>query len=162
MAVLDAVPGLEVTVHINGASATEYDDPEGNDSYGLCTVTKYIESAEGTEFSIVTQVKHNYAWGYRGHELVTHVSIDGRHCRATRIFPSSVLTVTRDTGVVERQPDTQQWVLRKYRFAAITTGTCCISPIGSMADATQSRQPQQHIHLQREMLCTTLAQSRWK
>lgn len=162
MAVLDGVPGLEVAVHINGASAPEYDDPEGDGSHGPSTVTKYIESVEGAEFSIVTEVKHNYAWGYRNHELVTYVSIDGKHRRATRILQSSKPAVIRETGVTERQPDTQQWVLRKYRFAAVTTGMGCISLMGSLTNTTQSIQLQQHIHLQRMKLCMTLVQLLWK
>ncbi|KAJ1553047.1 hypothetical protein HK405_009121, partial [Cladochytrium tenue] len=63
MAVIDVVPGLQVTIEVDGATATEYDDPkrdkwqiphldvaENDDDTPPAYVVKYIESKPGASF----------------------------------------------------------------------------------------------------------------
>ncbi|KAH7039982.1 uncharacterized protein B0I36DRAFT_357345 [Microdochium trichocladiopsis] len=121
MAVIDRVPGIEVVVKVKGSTAAEHDDPEGNDSYGPDTVTKYIESVDGAEFSVVTEVKAEYDWNQPNHYVSHYVHVDGICMRNTRLSQQDVSLPYEVDGRKERQPGAEDWVLRKFKFAPVTT-----------------------------------------
>jgi hypothetical protein len=88
MAILDKLPGIEVSIHVNGAPLPEYDDDDDDDELyeaipGLArewkdarTVCKYIEAATDTEFSIV--ISSDYAFGATSPGLTCPISMDGK------------------------------------------------------------------------------------
>jgi len=64
MAIFSGVPDIEVTIHQNGAAMDEYDDNESHEVEGELkeyqaskTVSKYIESRTGQEFSVEVRAK---------------------------------------------------------------------------------------------------------
>lgn len=58
MAVVDAVPGVEVSIWINGQPVTEYEDvgEEVDGPMAPKTVVKYIEAISDTEFGVNVSV----------------------------------------------------------------------------------------------------------
>ncbi|KAK7756490.1 hypothetical protein SLS62_001324 [Diatrype stigma] len=68
MAVLDKVPGIEVTVQINGQDVVEYNDPDASEfDATFPTSSKYIECVDDAEFAVQYHVTNEYKWGYKDH-----------------------------------------------------------------------------------------------
>lgn len=77
MAVLEAIPGIKVTVRINGVDCPEYDDldvPEQQLSHP--TSSKYIESPDNAEFTLCIGVNKDYDWGDKSDCLVFAIRVD--------------------------------------------------------------------------------------
>ena len=87
MAVVDGLPGVEVTVKVGGRKAVEYDDPDAADAVDTLpnpackTTSKYIESVDNAEFALLLNISHSYDWGYRDHSLSVHLFVDGQQVR---------------------------------------------------------------------------------
>ncbi|KAJ1338653.1 hypothetical protein MN608_01514 [Microdochium nivale] len=120
MAVISGVPGLRATVRVNGAALVEYDDTESEPSPSG-TVTKYIESVDGAEFTILTEVLDEYTWGYKDHELIINVFLDGK-CLSGRVLQESSSQMQFNcSGTKVKMADTNQWMLRNFKFAPLNT-----------------------------------------
>lgn len=122
MAVLDDIPGIKVAVVVGGNEVTEYDDPNAadQDQPAYPTSTKYIECADGAEFSIKLYVNHNYAWGYRDHALKVRPLIDGKRMDGT-IVREDHAECTHIRGYSFLSATTNQWQLQKWKFSNIST-----------------------------------------
>ncbi|KXJ96433.1 hypothetical protein Micbo1qcDRAFT_170261 [Microdochium bolleyi] len=120
MAVISNVPGIRVTVRVNGEPLTEYDDPEG-ESNECGTVTKYIEATDGAEFTVVTEVLDDYNWDYKNHELGNRIYVDGKLMRAKQLRQSMSTKMLEVSGTKEKLPNTGQWMFRRFKFAPINT-----------------------------------------
>lgn len=126
MAVLDKIPGIEVTVQINGQDVVEYDDPDASELDKSCpTSSKYIESIDDAEFTIQYKVTNEYRWGYKKHRLSFIPSVDGFPISG-RLFsedkPVSGCHIAQTTGATYTDAETRQTHLRKCRFSTISTG----------------------------------------
>ncbi|KAI0904919.1 hypothetical protein F4823DRAFT_567278 [Ustulina deusta] len=79
MAIIQGLPGLEVTIYTNGCIATEYDDLSRVDNVLQCpkVVTKYIECKDNEQFRIHVKVTEEYSWGFENHFLNFAAVIDG-------------------------------------------------------------------------------------
>ncbi|OTB08527.1 hypothetical protein M426DRAFT_317152 [Hypoxylon sp. CI-4A] len=124
MAVLDHVPGIEVTVQVNGRTATEYDPPDIPDDEEEAIATKYIECIDGANFSIDTRVTWDYDWGYRNHMLKFRYYVDGAYTRGKVIDTSKIrngVASSLSDGRRSYCPRTHQWVHQRYQFSAINT-----------------------------------------
>lgn len=77
MAVIDEVPGMEVTVVVDGKPLHEYTDEEDGDKKPESpTKTVYIESREDQAFHIDFEVRYgNFA--YKGDQLAWELYLDG-------------------------------------------------------------------------------------
>ncbi|KAK6955945.1 hypothetical protein Daesc_003592 [Daldinia eschscholtzii] len=128
MAILSEHPGLEVTVRVNGLTATEYDcsyDLESHvgedfDEDTLCV--KYIESSDDTMYYISLKVTQDYPWGYKDHCLHAVVFIDGQWVKAEYCHD-----INTDSGDWERyvnyrvtEDSRDNFVKQYFRFAPIT------------------------------------------
>lgn len=124
MAVLDGVPGIEVTIQVNGQDVVEYDDPDASELDAPCpTLSKYIECIDGTEFVIQYKVTNYYKWGYKNHCLHFRPWADG--CRLSgKVFLETDLAKgsMHTKGVHEFDARTNQHYLRKCKFSTISTG----------------------------------------
>ena len=123
MAILDAVPGIKVTVRVGNADCVEYDDPDPENPQGssfTCpTSIKYIEAITDAEFGIRYAVDSSYAWGYRNHILELSIRIDGKH------FTSPFLSPDYPKGCrlsMDERTDDGRWVRRKPKFSPVSTG----------------------------------------
>ncbi|KAI1428551.1 hypothetical protein F5Y12DRAFT_711187 [Xylaria sp. FL1777] len=125
MAVLDEVPGIEVSILVNGQKAIEYVDPhaskldlDGHLKYPV--VTKYIESIDDAEFSVKLAVDDDvYAWDEIKHGLAIKVEVDGsliQHCLMTRDSEDHLIK-----GQNMYSEESQQWYCRTMKFSAIST-----------------------------------------
>ncbi|TGJ83159.1 hypothetical protein E0Z10_g5611 [Xylaria hypoxylon] len=88
MAIIQGLPGLEVTIYTNDGTSKEYDDPSGADEVERCSrvVTKYIECKDDQLFGIHLKATEEYSWGFKDHVLNFAAVIDGiwakgEHCR---------------------------------------------------------------------------------
>lgn len=131
MAVLDEVPGVEITVQVAGRDATEYDDPdaaqrEPSEAAEVPTSIKYIECVGGAEFTITTRVQNTYGWGYMNHSLSSNVYVDGKSVNGHLISQSHLyngLNTRITKGNTAYDHTTGQWLLQRFKFSAISTGT---------------------------------------
>ncbi|KAI1738370.1 hypothetical protein F4680DRAFT_188973 [Xylaria scruposa] len=127
MAILDDVPGVEVTVRVAGKEAVEY-DPDEEERHSLVesatspTTTKYIESIDGAHFSIKIAASHRYAWGYKDHSLAFAVYIDGNPI-LSRLISNPGDMIIRDQNAF--CSESQQWKRYKLGFSAVSTTDDC-------------------------------------
>ncbi|GAP86541.1 hypothetical protein SAMD00023353_1900340 [Rosellinia necatrix] len=126
MAVLTEVPGIEVTVNVNGQRATEYADPHASkpspEVNPSCPVSsKYIESIDNAEFSISLAATNDnvFMWNNTEYRLRADVKVD------TKWVSSSLLTRDRGRrtvrGLKQYSGESRQWHLRKLKFSPIGT-----------------------------------------
>ncbi|KAI1173287.1 hypothetical protein F4777DRAFT_600758 [Nemania sp. FL0916] len=115
MAILDEVPGIEVTVLVNGRPATEFDDP---DSCGYPVVSKYIEAIDDATFKIKVKINPDlYAWKPVSHWLRARTGIDGREISRSVIKPGTKSFSVKGEDVYdERSKDSYQ---NSFKFSAI-------------------------------------------
>jgi len=110
MAVLSALPGVEVSIVVNNEELEEWDDPNTSSVDSASnSVTKIVQSHHGAEFSIKIKVDKPAAKLCKGRDkaLSFVVSVDGRVIR--RPFfrlkdapETSVLTYARISETVTR------------------------------------------------------------
>ncbi|KAK8034030.1 hypothetical protein PG993_009025 [Apiospora rasikravindrae] len=76
MAILEEIPGLEVTVQIDGYNVREYTDPyDANRSRGACPkAVKYIESKTGANFAVCLLKEHDFQ--HLSHHIAFRVHVD--------------------------------------------------------------------------------------
>lgn len=128
MAILDEVPGIKVTVQVDGQDLTEFDDPHAADSdfkvdYECPVVSKYIESIEDAEFSIKLAIDHDvYAWGrrFRSRCLIGHAEIDGSWIDSPIIHAGDEDQVI--DGLRSYSEASKEWYLRKLKFSMTSQG----------------------------------------
>ncbi|KAK6825291.1 hypothetical protein PG987_012785 [Apiospora arundinis] len=130
MTINEDVPGIYVSVQINGADVTEYEAPDaGDDDARHPTVTKYIECVDNTHFTIRMGANRAYDWGYLNHALSLQVYVDG-HWVIGKIFknprgPDAGFFPLPEESVIcgreEINPATNEWELRTFKFASVTT-----------------------------------------
>jgi hypothetical protein len=101
MAVLDALPGLNVSIHVDGEPLPEYEDeteeetPDGDitEYQASGTVCKYVEAMSDKEFCIKITLNSPYKMDCP--TLMFRISIDGIHASAPIIkkaaFPHKLL-----------------------------------------------------------------------
>jgi len=64
MAIFDGLPGIEVAICVDGEALTEYMDADFETELGSTTVSSYIQSETGKEFSIKLIVKDPFELFY--------------------------------------------------------------------------------------------------
>ncbi|KAJ8133309.1 hypothetical protein O1611_g306 [Lasiodiplodia mahajangana] len=107
MAIIQGLPGVEVTVFTNGCTAREYDDPSGLGEVYHCqrVVTKYIECKDDEPFRIHLKVTDEYPWGFKNHFLNVAAVIDG-------IWAKGELCWQKDTEKEDWEQDISYRIVR--------------------------------------------------
>ncbi|KAI0408604.1 hypothetical protein F4802DRAFT_356268 [Xylaria palmicola] len=125
MAVLEALPGVEVTVRIAGADAVEYNNPYSEEDQSLAesgtccpTTTKYIECIDDAEFAIKIAASHDYAWGYKNHSLAYRLSVDGNTISRRAFSCPDEVIIDGKRAVC---PKSRQWSKYTLKFSAVNT-----------------------------------------
>lgn len=121
MAVLDALPGVEVSVHIDGKPVQEYEDTdeEVHGPLGPKTVVKYIEAISDAQFSINASVLpvHKECVSFRVHAdgkwITGRIYDQPKHGHAPWNKQIIGSRVTDSLG----QP-----ILRPFKFAGVNIG----------------------------------------
>ncbi|KAI0408603.1 hypothetical protein F4802DRAFT_617633 [Xylaria palmicola] len=125
MAVLSKLPGVEVTIEVNGQTATEYNDPHPPDegpeaNLEVPLISKYIECIDNTEFSIKLAIDDKvYAWDDVKHNLLIAPNIDGLRVRG-RFVNAGAGGITM-AGAENPSEGSQVWHCKKFKFSAIST-----------------------------------------
>jgi hypothetical protein len=96
MAILDAYPGLEVQIHVDGQALKEYksdiDEDPGINPENQCS--QYIESATDKEFAIHLSANQNYKWS--SPSLKCHIILDGSRMKSATIEPGRESKIIKD------------------------------------------------------------------
>ncbi|KAI0830442.1 hypothetical protein F5Y06DRAFT_206707 [Hypoxylon sp. FL0890] len=126
MAVLKEVPGIKVTVRIDGVDCTEYDDPEAAEQKSeKPTSSKYIESPDNAKFTIFVAVNTKYKWGYKNHALSFKAYVDSEWVTAPIIEEDDPLTNGQHEVLIEGMEifskDTGTWSIRGLKFSTVKT-----------------------------------------
>ncbi|KAH9207285.1 hypothetical protein DL95DRAFT_396184 [Leptodontidium sp. 2 PMI_412] len=130
MAILDRVPGLEVTVHVDGQQAQEYDDDEGEPAVlgavgwyqAARTVRKYVESISDKEFLV--QLSLDRSFKFDCPTLSCELSIDGKIVRSPVIYRKHQDSFTLDIdGIKTSAGDGKRALLKPFKFSKIETST---------------------------------------
>ncbi|OTB13518.1 hypothetical protein K445DRAFT_304301 [Daldinia sp. EC12] len=125
MAVLEEVPGVKVTVFINGKDCLEYDDPDISEQQPSCpTSSKYIESHDDTEFTIRVIIDKDYNWGNNNHSLTFTAKMDSSFMKS-RIYCKETLINGYCEDVFEGKDtfceNTSSWLCRRFKFSTVKT-----------------------------------------
>lgn len=127
MAVIDDVPGITVTVQVNGQDATEYTDPHPSerdrDDAPVCPVcTKFIEAIDDTVFSVTVAVDDKiYAWRDVEHILGFFTTVDGKLRVSKGLKRGQPFAVAGGTEwLVKNSGETYY---KPFKFSRINTGT---------------------------------------
>ncbi|KAI1654261.1 hypothetical protein F4813DRAFT_210382 [Daldinia decipiens] len=126
MAVLEDVPGIEVTVQVAGIDAAEYEDPNASEQdvagANCPTSTKYIECIDGAEFAIKTRVTGDYRWSHPVTALNWDFRMDDKSTRGYVIrrgdMVNGVATKTKADDTVYCS-HTKQWIRQRFQFSAV-------------------------------------------
>ncbi|KAI0386078.1 hypothetical protein F5Y04DRAFT_115530 [Hypomontagnella monticulosa] len=130
MAVLEELPGVEITVQVAGRDATEYDHPDAREQQldgaaNVPTSNKFIECVDGSEFTITAKVRDTYKWGYKNHVLSLRFSADGKWLESPLMSQSDNYGGRLHIRVVEGHKaychQTKRWLLQRCKFSAIST-----------------------------------------
>ena len=131
MAVLNKVPGLSATIHVDGKQAVEYDDdeegetPAEGDKKAAVTITRYIESISDAEYSVNIEVERAFIFNCPALEY--RLKIDGKIISALVVKKSSrdfYLNLeqpmnTSFLGITSKQVSGRGDILSRFRFAKI-------------------------------------------
>jgi len=132
MAVLDALPYLDVSIRVAGQRVVEYDYPddlEGTSS--RYESKKYIESTSGTIFSIVTRVGEQ-AMGVFLNEppdkmMEVCVYIDGKWRHGVSVRQRTIPHFCEITGSVAASAVPGMNEMQLFKFKSVTTGMAMTS-----------------------------------
>ncbi|KAL7624014.1 hypothetical protein AAE478_005571 [Parahypoxylon ruwenzoriense] len=129
MAIVPGLPGVQVTVRVDGRDATEYNDPDvaepqqqGGGAGGASICTKFIECKDNTTFAVHLKVANQYAWGHRNHYLAMYVYLDGVWARSTVCRERDTLLGSWEGDVAYRDARTHsgQFVRQSFKFTEVT------------------------------------------
>lgn len=103
MAIIEDVPGVEISIRVAGTPAKEYVDPDPGEMPNKCFLSSvYIECVDNQPFSFHYKVDKTYDWGHKDHRLQLRFFLGAKKNKSFLVKESS----TRDrpcTGRVRRQ-----------------------------------------------------------
>ncbi|THZ28569.1 hypothetical protein D6C91_01865 [Aureobasidium pullulans] len=112
MAILDSLPGVGITVVVDGEDLHEYQDTHKND--GEETVTSYIEATSGANFAIRIKISKDTI--YKGDRLDFGVTIDGEYVDGLSMTKGCLDEII----LIEGMP-VSQGHLKKMKFSELKT-----------------------------------------
>ncbi|KAI0443827.1 hypothetical protein F4803DRAFT_549752 [Xylaria telfairii] len=124
MAILNDVPGIQVTVQVAGIDLVEYDagEEERKSRVGSTTcpaAVNFIECIDEAEFAIKIAAGREYAWSYKKHSLRFVVYIDGNR------ITSRIVSRTGDPETINQKvafcSQSRRWKTYSLKFSAIST-----------------------------------------
>ncbi|KAK2026899.1 hypothetical protein LX32DRAFT_723176 [Colletotrichum zoysiae] len=129
MAVIDGLPGVKVSIRLNGSGddCPEYDDPKPPPtpaSSGVAThsISKVIESKDDANFSVHFEVKDAHRWIHGNRGLSVHIYVDGQTVRklvcGEHLLKGQVLQ-RHEEGVKEASTNPEKCILKPFMFAKI-------------------------------------------
>ncbi|KAG5983439.1 hypothetical protein E4U55_008149 [Claviceps digitariae] len=130
MAVLDQIPQIDVSVHINGRPAKEYPPPDQNDDHAPAHPHPdvhihecYIESQSGQTYTVNVSVSPEFN-NITIDAVLCRLSVDGCHINGVVLENSKGLVRTRQycfKGPYSRSATSKRVVNHKLTFSPVTT-----------------------------------------
>ena len=127
---LQAVPGVTVTVQVDGVALPEYEDADAvaNDyeDQDINEDVRYIEATSGSEFSIYFKLDKN-EFGthglHRDDAINCRIALDGTHAvdKIHRIRDYTGPTISRNYRGLDNLKN-GRYVTEKFKFADLHTG----------------------------------------
>ncbi|RYP53174.1 hypothetical protein DL768_001767 [Monosporascus sp. mg162] len=125
MAILEELPGVKVTVRVEGKDCVEYEDPDAADiQTSRPTSSKYIESVDDAEFCVHFHMDSNYNWDYREHCLVVAVYADNQWLNSSFVEKTALINGQLDIDVdrLNKVDDTTKARIEEDRKVAKNLG----------------------------------------
>jgi hypothetical protein len=131
MAIHPDLPGIEVTVCVDGSPLTEYDtendeithdDPAVALRKNTCTVTKYVEVVEGKEFGVTMAVNAPYELDCDA--ISFRLTVDGVFIRAVPMMKCDYKTSWERTALGPIVKSEEGGMTKAMHFAKINFGEC--------------------------------------
>lgn len=120
MAIIEVVPGIQVSVLISGKAAPEFPDPGTDAPSGCKTTTRYIESRDDATFAVHVAANSDYDWVYKSHAVKAVLFVDGgyvENCIIGEMGANETLHGPRRYDV-----STGEWSARGMKFSSVRTG----------------------------------------
>jgi hypothetical protein len=111
MAILPAIEGLEVQIHVDGQALKEYSSDEDFDSAPANHCIRYVEAATNKEFAIHMSTNQDYIWN--SPVLHCHIELDGSYITSTILRPNKKVATVRSI--------TEDGYIRTFLFSKINT-----------------------------------------
>jgi hypothetical protein len=128
MAIIQGLPGIEVTIQTGGRTAYEYDDPEGIDdeTQHPRVTTKFIECSDDAPFEVHLKASKSYSWGNKDHGLLFTVKIDGSWAAGVACEHENTLPRGWERCLSRRfaksRHNPSQYISQMFAFSKITKG----------------------------------------
>ncbi|KXJ96432.1 hypothetical protein Micbo1qcDRAFT_210709 [Microdochium bolleyi] len=119
MAINDDIPGLQVTVLVDGNAAPEFVDLAVETRDGCSATTRYIESRGDATFTVQVVCDDDYGWGYKDHAINAVLFVDGGYvdnCIIGQTGPSAVFQ-----GPTRYDASRREWSVRGMKFSTVRT-----------------------------------------
>lgn len=126
MAIIEDVPGVDISIHVAGAPAKEYADPDPEEMPNKCFLSStFIECVDNQLFSFHYKVDKTYDWGHKDHWLKLKFYLGAKQCKSCLIKESSTRSQA-STGLVQNRVEfnasTNKWYSHKFVFTAVEKG----------------------------------------
>ncbi|KZL79903.1 hypothetical protein CI238_02349 [Colletotrichum incanum] len=132
MAIINGLPGVKITVQVDGQDAIEYDDPDGfendtNRKNARWRTFSYVESKDDAFFSVRYQVDNSHRWDSPYHAFSLTLYVDGKRmdgvvCEARHFLNLDPFYVWETTVEGSREGSTASGYerLNKFKFSKVT------------------------------------------
>ncbi|KAK3112409.1 hypothetical protein LTR53_011356 [Teratosphaeriaceae sp. CCFEE 6253] len=129
MVAVDILPGIDVTIRINGQPLSEHEDPDEEQEDR--TVTRYVQAVSGQIFDICISARKDFRSA--GDALSFHIHTDGSPKAVDVPLVLNTACRTRNYTRISRGCLQGANMVKRYRFAAFETST---QGLGSITPAS--------------------------
>jgi hypothetical protein len=122
MAIIDAIPGLEVRVMVDGKPLREYlqlsDHNDDDEKYA----TRYIVAEPGKAFSVDVKRKAAFRMGGPRFDIAIWLSLDGNYVMGDFLERNTTRVFCRKLSTAEIQVSPGEWVEKNFVFSDLVFG----------------------------------------
>ena len=128
MAVLESLPGIEVSITIDGVALHEYRDPDDNQNSAASehraskTVSQYVEVSTGKEFCIQLSVGNPYKFDCSS--LAFELCVDSKSVVSQCLTKRRYLKLHSHWTLSIRGIESSGNIFKPFKFAEIKTSKC--------------------------------------
>jgi hypothetical protein len=121
MAIIEAIPGIEVQVVVDGQPLQEYRAPPDDDDDDHKQVTRYVIAQPGKHFAVYVRRAPHCKFGAPKWDVNIRMKLDGLPVRGRFLNRNQVEKVATLDGV-DQETKPGKWVKRNFVFSAIELG----------------------------------------
>jgi hypothetical protein len=121
MAVIDEIPGLEVTVMVDGQPLKEYDNTDADEDTEK-KVVRYVVAEPGKDFAVLVAWKNGCKYGPPEFDLNARLYIDGKRAKSRLILKQRMPPGTMLLDSTDIHLGNDNWVKRNFMFSDLVFG----------------------------------------